>query len=192
VLLPALVIFLGAFLLFQVQPLMGKFLLPWFGGGPGVWTTCLLFFQTLLLGGYAYAHWLTSRLDLRRQSTVHLGLLVAAIVCLPIMPGAGWKPAGSEAPIGRILLLLAANVGLPYLALSATGPLVQRWFSLSHPALPALRAFQRRVAARAGELPVCLRAAGLAHRAWLGLVGRTRRVRRIVRRADVAVAWTRP
>lgn len=112
---------------------MGKFLLPWFGGGPGVWTTCLLFFQTLLLGGYAYAHWLTSRLDLRRQTTVHLGLLVAAIVCLPVMPGADWKPAGSAAPVGRILLLLAANVGLPYLVLSATGPLVQRWFSLAHP-----------------------------------------------------------
>ena len=140
-LLPALVIFLGAFLLFQVQPLMGKFLLPWFGGGPGVWTTCLLFFQTLLLGGYAYAHWLTTRLDLRRQSTVHLGLLAAAIVCLPIMPGAGWKPAGSEAPIGRILLLLAANVGLPYLAISATGPLVQRWFSLSHPGVSPYRLY---------------------------------------------------
>ncbi len=112
---------------------MGKFLLPWFGGGPGVWTTCLLFFQSLLLGGYAYAHWLTSRLALRRQTIVHLGLLLAALVCLPVMPGDGWKPSGSSAPVGRILLLLAVHVGLPYLALSATGPLVQRWFSLAQP-----------------------------------------------------------
>jgi spermidine synthase len=132
-LLPALTIFLGAFLLFLVQPLMGKYLLPWFGGGPGVWTTCLLFFQTLLLGGYAYAHLLSTRVPLRRQAPVHLGLLLFSLAWLPIMPDAGWQPDDSSRPIARILLLLTACLGLPYLLLSATGPLVQRWFSLSHP-----------------------------------------------------------
>ena len=132
-LLPALTIFLGAFLLFQIQPLMGKYLLPWFGGGPGVWTTCLLFFQTLLLGGYAYAHGLATRLSPARQGAVHLALLAVSLAFLPAIPDAGWKPAGGEVPVTRILLLLTATVGLPYLVLAATGPLVQRWFSLAHP-----------------------------------------------------------
>ncbi len=139
--LPALTIFLGAFLLFQIQPLMGKFLLPWFGGGPGVWTTCMLFFQLLLLGGYAYAHGLTTRFKPRQQAVVHLVLLGLAAAFLPVIPGAGWKPAGSEVPVARILLLLTATVGLPYLALSATGPLVQRWFSLGHPGASPYRLY---------------------------------------------------
>lgn len=136
----ALTIFCGAFLLFLVQPLMGKYLLPWFGGGPGVWTTCLLFFQTLLLGGYAYAHFL-QRLTPKRQTLVHLVLLVAALAFLPVAPGAQWKPSGTEEPIGRILLLLTATLGLPYLVLSATGPLLQRWFSLSHPGVSPYRLY---------------------------------------------------
>jgi hypothetical protein len=140
-LLPALTIFLGAFLLFQIQPLLGKYLLPWFGGGPGVWTTCLLFFQTLLLGGYAYAHGLTTRLPPARQATVHLGLLAASLLFLPAIPAAGWKPAADDVPVVRILLLLAATVGLPYLVLSATGPLVQRWFSLAQPGASPYRLY---------------------------------------------------
>ena len=139
--LPSLTIFLGAFLLFLVQPLIGKFILPWFGGGPGVWTTCLLFFQSLLLGGYAYAHWLATRVPLRRQAVVHLSLLAASLLFLPLSPGVHWKPTGSEEPVLRILLLLTATVGLPYLVLSATGPLVQRWFSLSHPGVPPYRLY---------------------------------------------------
>lgn len=140
-LLPAATIFLGAFLLFLVQPLMAKYILPWFGGGPGVWTTCLLFFQTLLLGGYAYAHWLTSRLRPARQAVVHAGLLALCLAWLPIMPDASWQPAGGAEPVGRILLLLTACLGLPYLALAATGPLVQRWFSLLHPGVPPYRLY---------------------------------------------------
>ncbi|MDQ5978098.1 MAG: hypothetical protein QG602_1070 [Verrucomicrobiota bacterium] len=140
-LLPALTIFLGAFLLFQIQPLMGKFLLPWFGGGPGVWTTCMLFFQLLLLGGYAYAHGLTTRLTPPRQAVVHLGLLAVAALFLPVIPAAGWKPTGSDVPVARILLLLTVTVGLPYLALSATGPLVQRWFSLGNPGVSPYRLY---------------------------------------------------
>jgi spermidine synthase len=129
----ALSIFAGAFLLFAVQPVIGKFILPWFGGGPGVWTTCLLFFQSALLGGYAYAHWSGTRLTPRRQVWVHLLLLVAAIATLPIIPGARWQPTGGAEPIGRILLVLAVSVGLPYFVLSATGPLLQHWFSQTEP-----------------------------------------------------------
>ncbi len=136
----ALTIFCGAFLLFLVQPLMGKYLLPWFGGGPGVWTTCLLFFQTLLLGGYAYAHFL-QRLAPKRQAIVHLVLLAAALACLPIVPNPSWKPNGTEEPVVRILLLLTVTLGLPYLVLSATGPLLQRWLSLTHPGATPYRLY---------------------------------------------------
>ncbi len=129
----ALTIFLGAFLLFLVQPLIGKYILPWFGGGPGVWTTCLLFFQMLLLGGYAYAHFTSTRLKPRTQAITHLVLLVLSLAWLPIIPDVDWKPAAGDEPTRRILLLLTATLGLPYLLLSATGPLLQRWFSLTHP-----------------------------------------------------------
>ncbi len=129
----ALSIFAGAFLLFAVQPLVGKYILPWFGGGPGVWATCLLFFQTLLLGGYTYAHLAATRLTPRRQAILHLALLVLALVLLPIVPGSHWRPQGDEDPIWRILLLLTASVGLPYFVLSATGPLMQQWFSQAQP-----------------------------------------------------------
>src|SRR3954471_10762070 len=104
----AATIFVSAFLLFLVQPLLGKYLLPWFGGSPGVWTTCLLYFQTLLLGGYAYAHWLTTRFEPRRQGTVHLVLLVVSLAWLPIIPSASWRPAAGAEPIAGILILLSA------------------------------------------------------------------------------------
>lgn len=119
---------LSAFLLFQVQPLISKFILPWFGGSPGVWTTCMLFFQAMLFGGYAYAHALT-RLPLRAQGVIHLALIAGALLCLPITPAESWKPAGDEDPAARILALLAATVGLPYFVLSSTSPLVQVWFT---------------------------------------------------------------
>lgn len=122
----ALTIFLGAFLLFLVQPLLGKCVLPWFGGSPAVWTTCMLFFQVLLLAGYGYAHLLSTQLRGRAATLVHAALLAASLACLPILPDAQrWKPATAAAPTGQILLLLAATVGLPYFLLSATGPLLQ-------------------------------------------------------------------
>ncbi|NQT85779.1 ferrichrome ABC transporter permease, partial [bacterium] len=125
----ALAIFLGAFLLFGVQPLIGKCILPWFGGTPAVWTTCMLFFQVVLLGGYAYAHLITTRLRPRRQAAVHLALVAAALALLPVLPSAGWKPEASAVdPTWYILLLLAVCVGLPYFVLSATSPLLQAWF----------------------------------------------------------------
>ena len=123
---------LSAFLLFQVQPVISKFILPWFGGSPGVWTTCMLFFQCLLFAGYAYAHGLM-HLPRKWQFIIHGVLVIAAAAMLPIAPSASWKPTGNEDPTGRILLLLIASVGLPYFVLSSTSPLVQVWFSRAVP-----------------------------------------------------------
>src|SRR5205085_2604606 len=126
----AATIFLSSFLLFLVQPLIARLILPWFGGSAAVWTTCMLFFQVLLLAGYAYAHGVARR---RWQAIVHTVLLVAAVATLPIMPAASWKPTGVEEPISRILLVLGATVGLPYFLLASTSPLVQAWFSRARP-----------------------------------------------------------
>ncbi len=128
-----LTIFLSAFLLFLVQPMIGKYILPWFGGASSVWTTCMLFFQTLLLVGYAGAHAMHERLTPRRQVAVFLGLILLACVFLPTIPDEAWRPDDVAAPTVRILLLLLATVGLPYLALAATGPLLQAWFVRTHP-----------------------------------------------------------
>jgi hypothetical protein len=129
----AAVIFLSSFLLFLVQPLIARLILPWFGGSAAVWTTCMLFFQTMLLAGYAYAHFLHAKVPGRLQPLVHTLLLVAALALLPIAPGEGWKPAGGEEPISRILLLLGASVGLPYFLLASTSPLLQAWYVRAHP-----------------------------------------------------------
>ena len=137
----ALTIFLGAFLLFQVQPMIGKFILPWFGGGPGVWTMCLLFFQVCLLAGYAYAHVLSHFFSKRKQVVVHVVLLVAALFFLPIVPGAQWKPEPDANPSWRILLLLTVCLGLPYFILSSTGPLLQSWFSRLRPGVVPYRLY---------------------------------------------------
>ena len=144
----ALTIFTGAFLLFQVQPLIGKYILPWFGGGPGVWTTCMLFFQVLLLGGYAYAHFISRWLKPRAQAMVHLVLLAAALALLPITPGDAWKPHGGGNPTLQILALLAVSLGLPYFVLSATGPLMQQWFSRTRPACRLTGSTRCRTSAR--------------------------------------------
>ncbi len=128
-----LVSLLGAFLLFQVQPMIAKFILPWFGGSPGVWTTCMLFFQQILFGGYAYAHILSQRKP-GVQAWFHVGLLALACVVLPIIPPESMKPAvGSDSPTWQIFLLLLLTVGLPYFVLSATSPLVQVWYGRVYP-----------------------------------------------------------
>ena len=137
----SLTIFWGACLLFLVQPLIARFILPWFGGGPAVWTTCMLFFQVLLLGGYAYAHFSISRLSPRRQVITHLSLLALAVLLLPITPGDQWKPADGSHAAGHILLLLLACLGLPYLVLAATGPLLQAWFSKANPGASPYRLY---------------------------------------------------
>src|SRR5580704_8184976 len=137
-----LTIFCGAFLLFQVQLLLGKYILPWFGGTPAVWTTCMLFFQLLLLGGYLYAHLLSTKLSARTQTVVHITVLglSASLVALgalfwktPLLPGPSWRPNSSDFPVTHILRLLLVAVGLPYLCLSASGPLLQTWFGRAHP-----------------------------------------------------------
>jgi len=123
----AATIFVSSFLLFLVQPIIAKQILPWFGGSAAVWTTCLVFFQTTLLAGYAYAD-LGTRLGPRRQALLHVALLAASLAFLPILASAGWKPRGDEAPIAAILALLAATIGLPYFLLSTTTPLLQAWY----------------------------------------------------------------
>lgn len=123
-----LTVFLSAFLLFQVQPLISKTILPWFGGSPAVWTTCMLFFQVILSAGYVYAHLLASKLSGRAQGLLHAAVLIAAVCTLPVNPDASWKPDVGDNPVPSILLLLSVTVGLPYFALSATGPLLQSWF----------------------------------------------------------------
>jgi SAM-dependent methyltransferase len=137
----AFTIFTSAFLLFLVQPVMAKQILPWFGGSAAVWTTCLVFFQFLLLAGYAYADWTTRKLDARKQVALHIVLLAVSLASLPIIPDASWKPAGDEDPTWRILGLLSVTIGLPYFLLSTTGPLVQAWFARTFPAGTVYRLF---------------------------------------------------
>ncbi len=138
----ALSIFLSAFLLFQIQPMIGKFILPWFGGTPAVWSTVMLFFQVLLTGGYTYAYWLIGRVKQRRQTIVHISLIAFAIVVLvslsfiwtsPITPDSSWKPLDVGSPILDIFKLLIVSVGLPYFILASNGPLMQAWFSRIFP-----------------------------------------------------------
>jgi hypothetical protein len=135
----SLSIFLSAFLLFQIQPMIGKFILPWFGGTPAVWSTAMLFFQMFLTGGYAYAYWLVKR---ARQGWIHIALLGMTIMLLtalglvwssPITPSADMRPADVSFPVFKIFLLLTVSVGLPYFVLAANGPLMQAWFSRVFP-----------------------------------------------------------
>ncbi|MGZ5046562.1 MAG: spermidine synthase [Usitatibacter sp.] len=139
--LHAATVFLSAFLLFLVQPLLAKQILPWFGGAAIVWTLCMVFFQFVLLLGYAYAHWLAGRADGRRQAMIHVALLAASLAFLPVAPDASWKPVGGETPVWRILALLFATVGLPYFLLSATSPLAQAWFARAYPGSSPYRLF---------------------------------------------------
>jgi hypothetical protein len=126
-LLHAATIFSSAFLLFLVQPIVSKHILPWFGGSAAVWATCLVFFQSALLLGYAYADRITRWLPPRRQPLPHAALLLISLLMLPVLADPSWRPVGNEEPSLYILLLLSATVGLPYLMLSTTGPLIQAW-----------------------------------------------------------------
>jgi hypothetical protein len=128
-LLYGLSVFLSAFLLFQVEPLIAKIILPWFGGSAAVWTTCLVFFQVVLLVGNLYVYWLIRCLRPKLQTWIHVSLLATSLLLLPILPDSAWKPYGSEDPTLRMLGLLAVTVGLPYFLLSATSPLLQTWYA---------------------------------------------------------------
>ena len=130
--------FLSAFLLFQVQLIVSKHILPWFGGSAAVWTTSMLVFQSLLLVGYVYSHLVSERLSPRSQSNLHLGVLAAAFVLVlalsllwpsAITPGAGWKTLSSTSPVRDVAVILLLAAGLPFFVLSTTGPLLQHWFS---------------------------------------------------------------
>jgi len=131
-LLYALATFASAFLLFQVQPLIAKIILPWFGGGAAVWIVCLLFFQVVLLLGYAYAHAVVRYLKPGAQTAVHGVLLLASLAVLPVYPSPAFKPTSATDPTWRILSVLGLTVGLPYFLLSATGPLLQAWYAREH------------------------------------------------------------
>ena len=128
ILLPV-TIFLGALLLFAIEPMIAKMILPWYGGSAEVWMVCLLFFQTALLGGYLYAHLLNTRVPPAWQPRLHIALLLASLIFLPIIPADRWKPIGGEGPLLLILGVLASTIGLPFVLLASTGPLVQAWQS---------------------------------------------------------------
>ena len=141
VILLSLTAFLSAFLLFQVQLIIAKYILPWWGGTPGVWATCMVFFQVLLLAGYAYAHWGSARQH-SQQTRLHAALLTSMLAVMallairwpsPITPGPSWKPSTPDFPAPHILLLLMASIGLPFFLLSATAPLTQLWLSKLRP-----------------------------------------------------------
>ena len=132
-LLLATTIVLGAFLLFLIEPLFAKLILPWFGGSAAVWATCLVFFQTALLLGYLYADATTRRLAPKRQSALHLVLLLASLFWLPIAPQLFWRSHAEVDPAWRILGLLTFSIGLPFILLSATSPLLQAWHARHAP-----------------------------------------------------------
>jgi len=140
-LLFASTILLSAFLLFLVQPIIAKQILPWFGGTSAVWTTCLVFFQVLLLAGYTYSHLTTRHLTPRRQAQLHIALLVISLAFLPIIPSVALKPAGEADAALAIIVLLAVTIGLPYFLLSTTGPLVQKWVAHRFPEKTVYRLF---------------------------------------------------
>ena len=133
VLLFAATTFASAFLIFLVQPIVAKRIVPWFGGVPAVWSLCLAFYQTTLFAGYAYAYLLMGRANATAQLLIHAAVVAAAVLALPVLPGDAWKPEGTEDPSAQILAMLLANVALPFLALAATGPLVASWFSRRYP-----------------------------------------------------------
>lgn len=132
VLFCSLAVFLSAFLLFLVEPLFAKVILPWFGGSAAVWSVCLVFFQGALLLGYLYAD-ATARLRPRVQVGLHIGLLLACFLLLPLSPSPFWRPHPGEDPAWRILGLLTVGLGIPYVLLSATSPLLQTWYARSLP-----------------------------------------------------------
>ncbi len=129
----AMTIFISAFLLFQVQPIIARYILPWFGGSPAVWSTSMLFFQVGLLAGYTYAHVISTYLGTRKQVIVHFILLGLSLLLLPITPTEALKPDSVDSPAMDIIFLLLSTVGIPYILVSSTGPLLQQWFAKKYP-----------------------------------------------------------
>jgi len=120
---------MGAFLLFWLEPLFARMVLPLLGGTPAVWNTCLMYFQAMLLVGYLYAHTTTRLLSIRRQVMLHVALLVISLVVLPVAIPGGWSPPSSGSVIPWLLAMLTVSLGPPFLVLAATAPLIQHWFA---------------------------------------------------------------
>ena len=137
----ALTIFISAFLLFQIQPIIAKYILPWYGGTASVWTVCLLFFQATLLLGYCYAHILRICLKIHHQAIVHVFLIVCALAVLPVTPDLSLKPVTPESPLLGIWITLLVTIGLPYCLISASGPLLQYWFKQRFPSSSPYRLY---------------------------------------------------
>jgi len=128
-------LFLSAGLMFLIQPMFAKFILPLFGSTPAVWNSAMLFFQSTLLAGYLYAHESTRRLGVRRNAVLHLGVLLVPLLVLPVALPEGWTPPVEGNPVPWLLGLLAVAIGLPFFVVSTTAPLLQRWLAAtSHPA----------------------------------------------------------
>ena len=125
----SLAMFVSATLLFLIQPMFTKMVLPLLGGTPSVWNTCMVFYQAALLAGYVYAHAAPKWLGVRRQAALHLGLLLLIILTLPIGISQGWTPPQTSNPIAWLLLLLLISVGLPFFVVSTTAPMLQKWFT---------------------------------------------------------------
>jgi hypothetical protein len=173
-------IFLSAFLLFQVQLILGKYILPQFGGAPAVWNTCMFCFQVLLLLGYAYAHYLGSKTPPLAQGRIHAAFLIVSLLITliawvvwgsPLTPGSSWRPKPDDNPVLKILELLAVTAALPYFLLSATSPLLQKWFSRTYRSSSSYRLY---ALSNAGSLLGLLsypffveRVFNLKHQAWL-------------------------
>lgn len=162
----AITIACGACLLFLMQPMAGKRLLPWFGGGAAVWAACLMFFQVALLAGYLYAHAIARLRSPRWQAAVHVGVLAASFLLLPIeidLPDG--TPAAADSPVASIVLALALGIGAPFVLLAAASPLLQHWFSRSHPGRSPYRLY---AVSNIGSL-AALAAYPVLVEPWLGL-----------------------
>ena len=128
-------LFTSSSLLFLIQPMFAKMVLPLLGGTPAVWNTSMVFFQAALLLGYAYSHFGVNRLGLRRQALIHIAIVIGPLLLLPIAVPDGWTPPSEGTPILWLLLLLTVSLGLPFFAVSTTAPLLQKWFAnTGHPA----------------------------------------------------------
>ena len=129
----SITLFINAALLFIIEPMVAKMILPFLGGSPAVWNTSLVFYQACLLAGYAYAHFGSAWIGTRRHALVHLNLLFAGLFLLPIVLPHDWLATPSETPVRLVLGVLTLSIGFPFLMLSAGAPLLQKWFSQSHP-----------------------------------------------------------
>jgi spermidine synthase len=164
-------IFFSSTLLFLLQPMMAKAILPWYGGSAGVWTACMLFFQVVLLLGYLYAYCITRYLNVRAQTVLHVALLIVSALMLPVNPSAKLKLASVENPVLGILGVLAGSIGLPYFVLSTNGPLAQAWYAGNSEARVPYRLFALSNLASLGALlayPLTIEPFLPLSRQWLG------------------------